>query len=252
MAVPVEDAARPDAADAAPEFTPKSVRGLVLWLDPTVGVTEVAGKVSAWADTSTSAISVTQSVAGNQPSKGTLGGKPVIAGTPTTWLEAQGATVGTKLDFATSDMTAEYVVALEVPSTAALGGVLQKIQGSPPFDGLQLYSNLGGGGKPGAGLDGATLLLTGTSGNTGDGKLHLICYRRVGTRLSLRLDGVELQSSTVALRSIDNTSPLYVGGRPDGVHATNQKFGDILIYKGSVSDAELQRLETYLKTKNGI
>lgn len=74
----------------------------------------------------------------------------------------------------------------------------------------------------------------------------------MGDKLSLRLDGAELLTKTVTTRSVDTTNPLFVGGRPDGVHATNLKVSDVVIYKGAVSTADLAKVEAYLKTKNGI
>lgn len=251
VVTPVVDAASDDAkADAPASFNPKQVAGLVLWLDPSVGVTEVSGTVSGWRDSSPSAIDVTQPLAANQPKKLTINGKPLIVGTATSWLEASAASVGTKLDFGLDDVTVEYVVSVELPTTA-LGGVFYKFEGGAPFNGLQLYGNISGDGKPGAGLDGETLLLKAATGTTGD-KPHLVGYRRVGSKLSLRFDGAEVLTATVTPKVVDNAGPLLVGGRPDGVHSTNHLLGDVLIYRGPVSGADLDKIEAYLKTKNGL
>lgn len=248
------DAATTDAAtDAPPPFSPADVTGLVLWLDPASGVTTAGGKVSAWRDRSASAITVSQTTATNQPSIGSVGSKPVVTFGATSWLEALGATVGTKLDVGTADILVEYVVATDSATATALTGVLYKASfDGAPYDGLQLYGNLGGGGKPGAGLAGVDLVLTSPSGNTADGKLHVVGFRRAGTRLSLRYDGAEVTSGTMAVRSVDNTRPLYVGGRPDGVHNADHKVGDVLVFRGAVGDADVAKIEAFVKQKNGI
>lgn len=247
------DAATTDAAtDAPPPFSPTNVAGLALWLDPTSGLTSAGGKVSAWADKSPSAITVSQTAAASQPSVGSVGSKPVVAFGATSWLEAAGATVGTKLDFGTGDVLAEYVISVDAPTTA-LTGVLYKGPGNGPnFDGLQLYGNLSRDGKAGAGLAGVDLVLTSPSGNTADGKLHVVGFRRAGTRLSLRYDGAEVSSSTMATRSVDNTLSLLVGGRPDGTHGAAHKIGDVLVYKGAIADADVARIEAFVKQKSGI
>ena len=49
------------------KFSPKSIAGLTLWLRADLGVTNAAGKASAWADQSATASSFTQGTAGNQP-----------------------------------------------------------------------------------------------------------------------------------------------------------------------------------------
>lgn len=248
------DATTDAGPDAAPTFDPKSIAGLVLWLDPATGVTESAGKVSAWKDSSASGITVSQPTAANQPTKATVNGKPIILGTPTTWLEASNTEVGTKLDFGDGDMFVAYVVAVDLPSVA-LGGVLYKTVGTSPYNGLQLYANISGDGKPAIGLDGDTLLLKSPSGNMGDGKLHVVSFQRYGMTLFLRVDGVAAWATPPATdnkRVVDNTSPLDIGGRPSGVHSLSHKLGDVLIYKSSPTSVEIQALETFLKTKNGI
>lgn len=248
--VPTPDASQPDAP---PTFNPKQVAGLAMWLDPGAGITDVAGNVSAWADVSGAGLTVTQATPANQPTKGTVNSKPVLVFSATSWLEATGAALGAKLDFGTSDLTVEYVCAVDAPSQAFTGLLVKSPDvKTAPYDGLQAYGNLGGGGKPGAGLDGQGLMLTANSGNTADGKLHLLGFRRVGAKLSLRLDGAELLASTVVVRNVDNVGPLWVGGRADFVHSAPNKTGDILIYKGSVSDTDVARVETFLKAKNGI
>lgn len=248
-AAPIPDANAPDTAVA---FEPKQVSGLVLWLDPATGVTDVAGKVSAWADVSTSSIVVTQSTSANQPSRATIGGRPVLAFSATTWLDCAGSTVGKKLDVGQGDVLVETVISLDSGTVAPLGGYLYKTIPGTPYDGLQMYSNLGGGGKPGVGLDGESLLVTAASGNVADAKLHLLALRRVGDKLSIRVDGLEVASKTVAARSIDNTSALEVGGRGSGVHSTGQKVGDLLVYKGAVKDGDVAKIEAFLKAKSGI
>lgn len=244
----VPDTSTPDAPVA---FTPKLVPGLALWLDPTAGVTETAGKVSAWADTF-SAITVVQATPANQPTKGTVGSKPVLVFSDSTWLAA--ASVGTKLDFGTGDLTVVVVCTTEPTATTALTGVLYKFPdvSASPFDGLQVYANLGGGGKPGAGLAGEGLMLTASAGSVSDGKLHLLALRRAGTKLTLRLDGAEVATMTAAARSVDTASPLQIGGRAALVHNAPNKLGDVLIYKGTVSDTDFTSLEGFVKTKNGL
>jgi len=250
---PAPDAATPDAQpDAPPPFAPTDLAGLVLWLDPASGVTAAGGKVSAWTDRSRSALTVSQTVAANQPTMGSVGSRPVVAFTNTNWLECASATVGTKLDFAVGDVLAEAVVSLD-SANVSLAGMFYKTNFTPsPFDGLQIYANLGGEGKPGAGLDGVTLSLVSPSGNTADGKLHMIGLRRVGNRISLRFDGAEVANSTVTARAVDNTANLYVGGRPDLTHSAAHKIAEILVFKGAVADADLTKVEAFVKQKNGL
>lgn len=239
----------PDAivADAAP-FTPKAVAGLALWLDPNAGVvTEASGQVSAWAD-QTGTITVLQPNGANQPTNHRVNSKPVLLFGRTAWL---GAAVGTKLDFGTGDVLVEVVCAVDDPGqgyTTVLYKVPAYALEGLAYVGLQMYA-LGGAGKAAGGLDQENLALTAASGNTADGRLHVLGFRRAGTRISLRVDGAEVASRVIATRNVDNTALLKVGG---GVYSSRNSLADVIIYKGSVTDLEMTAVETYLKLKNGI
>jgi len=247
------DGSADSGSDGKAPLDPRSIPGLVLWLDPSAGVTETGGKVSAWKDTSASGITVTQPTPANQPTKGSVGGKPVIVGGPTTWLEAAGPDVGTKLDFGTSDVFAGFVVSIE-PSAAGLGGVFYKaVEDAPPYAGLQMYGNVSLDGKPGIGLDGDTLLAKSPTGNMGDGKLHLVTYWRLGDDVFLNVDGVGAFGNNVGPKKVvDNASPLRVGGRPSGVHSIAHRLGDVLVYKGTLTFDQVAAVQVFLKAKNGI
>ncbi|MBK6465376.1 MAG: hypothetical protein IPF92_30885 [Myxococcales bacterium] len=253
----VPDTSTPDtsAPDAPVAFDPKAVPGLALWLDPAEGVTDTAGKVSAWADKSPAGLAVAQATAANQPAKGNLGGKPVLVFSDSTWLASPAATVGNKLDFGVGDLTVVVVCSMEPTTSNVLAGVLYKVPdvAVPPFDGLQVYGNLAGGGRPGAGLAGEGLILTASAGSTvADGKLHVLALRRAGNALTLRLDGTQVAAMTATARSVDSVSPLQVGGRAAITHNFANKLADVLIYRGAVSATDFASLEGFVRTKNGI
>jgi len=254
---PATDAAAPDTSisdtgtpDAPVAFAPSQVAGLQLWLDPARGLTQAGAKVSAWADQSSAGNTVFQGNGDIQPSVGQAGSKPVLVFTAGTWLERDPAT--TKLDFGTDDVLVEVVVGLDSRTTALTGVLYKGLFPAPAFDGLQVFANISGDGKPGAGLDGDKLKLQGPTVLAADGKLHLIGYRRVGPRVSLRVDGAEVTTATSTARSVDSVSPLYVGGRQTGVHNAPNALGDILVFRGPVGDADVAKIEAYLKQKDGI
>ncbi len=226
----VPDTFVPDTSvpDAAP-FSPSQVSGLQLWLDPAAGLTQTGGKVSTWADQSASGNTVSQADGALQPTVGTAGSKPVLVFTATNWLGRDAAT--TRLDFASSDVLVECVVGIDTTSTVLTGVLYKGTFESPTFDGLQLYGNLSRDGKPGGGLDGDKTLLTSPNVVAADGKLHLLGYRRVGSRVSFRVDGTEVATATVPARAVDTVSPLTVGGRANGVHSAPHKLGDVVIYR---------------------
>lgn len=249
---PATDAAVPDTfvPDAALPFSPSQVPGLLLWLDPAAGVTQTGGKVSAWSDQSPSQNHVAQTDGALQPTLGAAGSKPVLVFTATNWLGRDAAT--TMLNFTAVDVLVECVVGVDATSTALTGVLYKGTFESPTFDGLQLYANLSGDGKPGAGLDGDKLLLRSPNVVAADGKLHLLGYRRVGSRISFRVDGTEVATATVPARSVDTVSPLTVGGRASGVHSAPHKLGDVVVYRGTLPDSDMTKIEAYLKQKDGI
>ena len=242
----VADTSVPDAAP----FSPAQVTGLQLWLDPAAGVTQTRGRVSAWSDQSASRNSVTQTAVELQPTVGMASSKPVLVFTAGTWLGRDAAM--TTLDFAASDVLVECVVGRDTPSSALTGILYKGTFEEPTFDGLQLYANLSQDGKPGGGLDGDKTQLVSSRAIAADGKRHLLAYRRVGSRVSFRVDGIEVATATTPPRSVDTVSPLTVGGRASGVHSAPHKLGDVLIYRGAVADTDLTKIEAYLKQKDGI
>ena len=144
---------------------------------------------------------------------------------------------------------------MEPITSPALTVVLSKFPdvASSPFEGLQVFANLAGGGRPGAGLAGEGLMLTASAGSTvADGKLHVLALRRAVNPLTLRLEGTQVAAMTATARSVDSVSPLQVGGRAAITHNFANKLADVLIYRGAVSATDFASLEGFVRTKNGI
>ena len=81
---------------------------------------------------------------------------------------------------------------------------------------------------------------------------RLITLRRSGTRLSLRLDGVEVGTSEVAPGdSVDNDSDLFLG-IPSSVGYSVDGLGLVMVVRGPVADGDLTALEGFLVASFGL
>jgi hypothetical protein len=272
--------AGPTDAGPKPPFSPTALPAIALWLDAS-NVTLANGKIATWSDSSgvqptpirlLPVTSSTLTFTAPTPDSVLAGGGrvtvPTVRFTQTTQtfqaMVLQSA--GDRLDFGTGDLAAEVVVSVSDTNSANLGAVLLKNKVVSPFDGLQLYANYPNvvrgndlHGMVGGGLGGENSSNLKPTANdavaTHDGKLHLIGFRRVAGRVSLRYDGKEVASATPSANAVVNATnalPFYVGGSPTGQHAVSMEIADIVILKGEHTDAELNALETFLTVKDKL
>jgi hypothetical protein len=254
------DTNQPDTnqPDGGPLWTPGDVSGLMLWLDPSVGVTGTSA-VSQWVDRSANAIVLSQTATKEQPAFEVSNGHPTVgfAAGPDgcTWLRAGDDVIGEKLNLGTSDVLFAVVLRSDNLMDSPPAGLLYKCNfDTDPYRGIQIYSNeyrsgSSVNGRPSAGLSGYKLI--GTEGNTNDLQFHVIVFIRRGTTQYLRYDGKEVDQGYFPAESPDSMKPLYIGNRPDCVHANTGLIGDVIAIKDDgVSD--LDKVESYLKAKYGI
>jgi len=270
--------AGPTDAGPKPPFSPRDLSAVSLWFDAS-NVTLANGKIAAWSDSSGSGttpiklVPVTSSTltfTAPTPDSILAGGVPTVrftqvATAPQRFQAMVLQSAGNRLDFATGDLAAEVVVSVSDKNSNNLGAVLLNNKVVSPFDGLQLYANYTNvvrterHGMVGGGLGGNNSSNLTPPANaavdTHDGKLHLIGFRRVNGRVSLRYDGKELAFATPppnALVNATNALPFYVGGSPTGEHAVSMQIADIVILKGTHTDDELNALETFLTIKDKL
>lgn len=263
----MDSGGNPDSSpgnDAAPPFNVKSVNGLALWLKGDVGVTaDGAQLVSAWADQSGNNNNATESRVGLLPkalasginslpsihfaSVATQGNDLLIADSPT-------------LEWGTGDYLVEVVSRYTNDPTSVNGGgfaaLYIAIYGPPEtaMDGLGLYGNVPAlsnkakstgveafiGGQPPAVSSG-----TGYNNNA----QHVFGMQRVGTTLTVRLDGAVVGTQVVASVDIGKH-----GGRLGACeNATAQRLegdiGEVIAVKGVISAGDLAGIEGYLKAR---
>ncbi len=233
--------------DAGP-FDPSQLTGLVLWLSANQGVTMGANaSVTAWAD---------QSGKKNNAAPGTTlpifidqiaNGQPAVRfdGAATYMQLADGPS----FQFATGDFTVEVVDAVRGSGIASLFG---KTVQTTPFTGPVLFANFSST-KLGAQVD-SNHTATGTTTGLNDGNFHLFGMRRDSGTLEVRVNGLA-EGNDPGTGTIDVSatgSAPTIGGQAKLVQMLNGDIAEVIIVKGTLSDADLKSLETYLKSKYSL
>jgi len=259
----------------APAFDPKSLSGLVLWLRGDLGVTSTnANVVSAWKDQSGNANDATETRDGLQPTLVASGihGLPTIHFASTASSQAFSGFQGNDLliadsatmEWGTGDFLVEVVGRYTNDPTSqthdAFAALYIAIYGPPNTAtmGLGLYGNVWKEPNDLATSSAIEAYVWGqspaTSSGTGynNGAPHVFAIQRVGTTLSVRVDGAQAGSQTIG--SVDLGKP---GGRLGGCeNAQAQRLeGDIsevIAVNGTIANGDLSSLEGYLKSRYAI
>lgn len=264
-----------DASADASSFNVGGVMGLALWLKADVGVTSNAGIVSAWADQSGNNNNATETRVGLQPtliSPGITTALPSVhfASVPCSTNGCVGGQgndllIGDSptLEWGTTDFLVEVVARYtNDPASVnhdAFGALYISIYGPPntATTGLGLYGNVFM--EPGDLATSSAMeayvwnqpaaISSGTGYN--NDMPHVFGMQRVGTTLSVRIDGASVGSQAIA--SVDTGK---TGGRLGGCeNATAQRLegdiGEVIAVKGTVAAEDLAGVEGYLKARWG-
>jgi hypothetical protein len=261
-AIPVDG-----SRDAAPAFTPASLGSrLVLWLDAAKGVGLVDGGrdasvISSWADQSMAKNDVVQANLALAPelnaatSEGGVGGLPAVAFRAPERISAPSTA---SLSWGTGDF-AMFVVFRTTTAVAAF--IIGKYDTVFPYPGPNLYLNYfapGIGFNRMAAREDTNHYTLSAEGGTTDGRPHVAAMRRDAAKHELRIDGVSYLNPDGGVPdggAVDVSAAngsFDVGCRSTGVYCFDGDIAEVIGLKGTVSDAEIIELETYLRTKYGI
>lgn len=264
----VSDNAKYDAAvvpdgrmiDAPPTaFSPSQLSGLTLWLDAELGVVATGNKVSGWTDQSTKGNNAAQAMAARQPTVVTkvINGRAVLRfdGTNSVLAVADAA----NLQWGTDDFTIA-VVGSWTNSMSTYGAFLTKQLPAYPYAGYSIWANFpqpSASTKFGFQLDAATDFMSTTATALNDGTPRVFVSTRTGTKLEVRIGGTSdsVFTATTARDVTASGSSLYIGGHEEGINVTQGLAGDIaelILVRGTLSATDIQKLETYLKTKYAL
>jgi Collagen triple helix repeat (20 copies) len=233
-------------------FDVSTIPGLVLWVDATRGVTASSnGEVTAWQDQSSARNDLTPALqypAGYVPTG--PGGNAVIRFATSSLLATQDRDLGAPtLGFGTGDVLVEVVWAwssqvLDQPILFATmqGGIFP----SASNQALMLLRPEGSGAVTLTGLGGDQLTSTATLGDT---QLHLVgAHRAVSNgvaRVELRVDGRIDQV-------VHGDSPMNLLPSAFAEMGGGTTIAEVIVVKGSISDATLAALESHLVSKYGL
>jgi hypothetical protein len=128
-----------------------------------------------------------------------------------------------------------------------------------PFPGPNLYANYFIpclSTNIAARLDSTHFVQTQDGGYDND-QMRVVGMRRTGTHLELRVDGVSNVTDDAGFPDggvVDVSAPdasFYIGARPTGAQLKGD-VAEVLGVKGTLSDADVEALEAYLKKKYGL
>jgi hypothetical protein len=256
-----DGSARDGAIDAA-VFSPTDFGSrLVLWLDSSQMLTlvdagiDAAPGVDGWGDLSTAKNNAHLFSGSPREASGDAGlnGHPVVSLDNDSILAIPEST---SLIWGTGDFSLFVVFANESATFALVAG---KYDENAPFPGPNLYANFFmpvPSTKIAARLDSTHYTLEEDDSGSNDDKFRMVGMRRSGARLELRIDGVSTISDAGYPDggAVDVTAPdasFYIGGRPTGSPMSG-RVAEVIGIKGTLSDADVDALEAYLKTKYGL
>lgn len=242
-------------------FTPATLGSrVVLWLEGDSYLVVDGG--ATWPDKSSAHNDALQDAAARAPSfidaglDGSVNGKGVVRFAGNQFLSILD---NASLQWAESDF-GFYVVmrhvndgSTKLPDYAIVYGKWTDI--NPLYPGFFLWANYPGTTRYVARLD--TNQLVRSDAGMNDGTVRLVGARRVGTELSLRVGGTEVEkisdaSVPDALAFNAPGLPAVIGGRPAATQQLHGDIAEIIAVKGTLSDAEQTQLEAYLKSKYGL
>jgi hypothetical protein len=230
----------------------------VLWLDAAKGITQVGG-VTVWAD---------QSPDGNNATGGTnalpgyvtsdINGLPGLRFTGGSYLSVGDSA---SLRFGTGDFLVEVVASWTntpiADLTTGYGLIFSKqVDSTAPYYGVGMFANYPAP-SPNTALGVQTndvgYVLSASTG-LNDGNARLVAIQRVGSTVSVRINGaMQAMRTTSSADDCDATGfPLYIGAQPRPGTNIQQLTGDIaeiVAVKGTTSASDLQSLEAYLTSK---
>ena len=242
-------------------WTPKSLAGLVLWLDGTTGVHTSGGAVTSWDDQS----GLANDAAPDAPGSGdpllaadAIGGAPAVRFDGSSYLVIQD---DDSLQLGTGDFLVAVVARHTTPIDIGWGyGIFFiKYELPVPFTGPALVANTEAGGTQIiAQLAYQQAFITSAGGGLDDGRpLSMVMRRRAsaGTAsLELRLNGATSAMSGSSGFAVDLSAPgrpLFVGGTPDMQNIVGD-IAEVITVKGATPDADVAALEGYLGAKYGL
>jgi hypothetical protein len=244
-------------------FSPSQLPGLALWLAADTGISTVNSKVTSWMDQSGHLNNATQSIAASQPTlvTGAVNGHPVVAfglSGALTYLQIADAA---SLNWGTGDFTLEIVASSTQPvNTYAVMYGKQKTDAAPyPGPGLYMNFPIPSATTLGVQLEGLPAYELGSS-TTGvnDGNTRLYGGRRTGMILEARLNGALSAMSVLPAAPLDLSAagfPAFVGGHPASgtvIQALQGNVAEIVAVAGTITTADLTKLEKYLEAKYGL
>lgn len=256
----------PRQVDAAPDgavaFSPSQLTGLVLWLDAGKGVVSTSNAVSGWQDQSSAGNNAVQLTTTRQPTlvASSINGLPTIHfdGTNSVMSVAD----SNSLAWGTDDFTIAVVTKFNNAQANYAAFYTKQQENISPYVGASIWANFPSPSqstKFGLQLDANTgHYITSTATGLNDNMPHLLIGHRSGTMLEIRINGTQdtMANTATTLNATATGYSLFIGGHITGgntvIQALSGDIAEMLAIHGPLTDTEMGKLETYLKTKYGL
>jgi hypothetical protein len=255
------DAPADVAVDTAAAWTPAMLGGLVLWLDAGKGITAASGaKLDTWMDQSGQGNHARQTSAASMPTFTASALRALPAVTFDGQLTFLSVTDATSMEWGVADYTVLAVARCSNAATETNRMLYQKTAAASPFTGVNLIlspSFQTATGSLGV-QDDATHYIQSTAGGYNDNMPRIYGGRRVGTTLQARVNGTVVgQVSESPTINVDAPGRAGIIGHNGyqltaGFQALKGDVFEIVAIKGTISDADLAKLESYLRSKYGL
>jgi hypothetical protein len=231
----------------------------VLWLDGAGEVaTDAGGRVSRWKDRSPAGNDAIQPSGGNQPrlAPRSLNALATITFGQSTFLRV---TDHPTLQWGTGDFVVLLVAGGANPAPQ-VGALFKKQMPTQPYTGPGLFLNPlrpMPSTRMAAQLRPAADYALSSADGLNNGQFRVMAIRRNGgIYLELRLDGAQAGVKLVPA-DLDVSVPgndIYMGSHGDAPELYNLEGGiaEVIAVRGTVLDADLTRLESYLKSKYAL
>ena len=236
----------------------KSLAGLALWLNASVGVATDSNGVTKWSDQSGNANDATPN--GMEPTVIASG----IHALPSIHFEGGShldIADSTTLQIGTSDFSLSIVMrhTTDTQDAGNYGLVFAKQDPlTTGFPGIATFVDLPANTTSFFGQIVLNSFVNTATTGLNNNAPHVFGFRRVGAQISTRLDGAVDGTETSDAAAVDLsalTTPARIGAGGDGNTTYQQLKGDVaelVLVKGTTSDPTLIALEQYLKSKYGL
>jgi hypothetical protein len=236
----------------ANNFNPKSVAGMLLWLDASTGITLVSGQVDVWADQSGNGNNATAPSSVLRPDYSATGFKGKAAIDKTSTPNLTSVKVGLRLasQLSLGDFT---IIAVRQKTGAAANRSVYLTRDNSAGSFYMGVSPDGSGVDSINGANVSAFSLGNAYATSNQYNIGITCTRRAGTVAKQQLNNnAELTYNSAATTTLLLQNLLYYTSNGSATYDFTGFFAELLVFNNSISDADKNLIMKYLNDKYSI